>query len=217
MRGMRRRAAFALLLLSLCVPAMHVSAEAGGGQAEYTVEYIARDQGAETLLARETYRAPAGRRVNVPHRDFDHCKKEPGQDMAILVAADGKGTKKIYYTRLFYDRVTFQTEGTYIPPLYGWAGQDIRDQIGAVEEPVRQGYIFQGWDQELPEVMPEGETVLKALWEPGESQYTVLRWMENAEDEGYSLLGETEVRTARTGSRVTASREDVERAGEMAD
>ena len=86
-----------------------------------------------------------------------------------------------------------------------------------MEEPVRQGYIFQGWDQELPEVMPEGETVLKALWEPGESQYTVLRWMENAEDEGYSLLGETEVRTARTGSRVTASREDVERAGEMAD
>ena len=70
------------------------------------MEYIARDQGAETLLARETYRAPAGRRVNVPHRDFDHCKKEPGQDMTILVAADGKGTKKIYYTRLFYDRVT---------------------------------------------------------------------------------------------------------------
>lgn len=173
MRGMRRRAVFALLLLLLCVPAMHVSAEAGGGQAEYTVEYIARDQGTETLLARETYRAPAGRRVNVPHRDFDHCKKEPGQD--------------------------------------------IRDQMGEVEEPVRQGYIFQGWDQELPEVLPEGETVLKALWEPGESQYTVLRWMENAEDEGYTLLGETEVRTGRTGSRVTASREDVERAGEMAD
>lgn len=217
MRGMRRRAVFVFLLLLLCVSAMDVSAEAGGGQAEYTVEYIARDQGAETLLARETYQAPAGRRVNVPHRDFDHCKKEPGQDMTILVTADGKGTKKIYYTRLFYDRVTFQTEGTYIPPLYGWAGQDIRDQMGEVEEPVRQGYIFQGWDQELPEVMPEGETVLKALWEPGESQYTVLRWMENAEDEGYTLLGETEVRTARTGSRVTASREDVERAGEMAD
>lgn len=173
MRGMRRRAVFALLLLLLCVPAMHVSAEAGGGQAEYTVEYIARDQGTETLLARDTYRPPAGRRVNVPHRDFDHCKKEPGQD--------------------------------------------IRDQMGEVEEPVRQGYIFQGWDQELPEVLPEGETVLKALWEPGESQYTVLRWMENAEDEGYTLLGETEVRTGRTGSRVTASREDVERAGEMAD
>lgn len=217
MRGMRRQATFVFLLLLLCVSAMHVSAEAGSGQAEYTVEYIARDQGTETLLARDTYRAPAGRRVNVPHRDFDHCKKEPGQDMTILVTADGKGTKKIYYTRLFYDRVTFQTEGTYIPPLYGWAGQDIRDQMGAVEEPVRQGYIFQGWDQELPEVLPEGETVLNALWEPGESQYTVLRWMENAEDEGYTLLGETEVRTGRTGSRVTASREDVERAGEMAD
>ena len=41
------------------------------------------ETGAETLLARDTYRAPAGRRVNVPHRDFDHCKKEPGQDMTI--------------------------------------------------------------------------------------------------------------------------------------
>lgn len=83
MKGMRRRAVFVLLLLLLCVSAMHVSAETGSGQAEYTVEYIARDQGTETLLARETYRAPTGRRVNVPYRDFDHCKKEPGQDMTI--------------------------------------------------------------------------------------------------------------------------------------
>ena len=52
MRGMRRRAAFALLLLSLCVPAMHVSAEAGGGQAEYTVEYIANVNHFFTLLGK---------------------------------------------------------------------------------------------------------------------------------------------------------------------
>ena len=42
MRGMRRQAVFVLLLLLLCVPAMNVSAEAGSGQAEYTVEYIVR-------------------------------------------------------------------------------------------------------------------------------------------------------------------------------
>lgn len=45
----------------------------------------------------------------------------------------------------------------------------------------------------------------------------MLRWMEHAEDEEYSLLGEPEVRTARTGSTVTASQEDIDRAGEMAE
>ena len=44
--------------------------------------------------------------------------------------------------------------------------------------------------------------------EPGESQYTVLRWMEHAEDEEYSLLGDQEetakivVRTAAAGIAV---------------
>ena len=61
--------------------------------------------------------------------------------------------------------------------------------------------------------MPEGEYVVNALWEPGESRYTVLRWMENAEDDDYTLLGKTEVRTAQTGSTVTATQEDIDRAG----
>ena len=59
--------------------------------------------------------------------------------------------------------------------------------------------------------------MVNTVWEPGESRYTVLRWMENAEDDGYTLLGETEVRTARTGSTVTASQQDIDRAGIMAD
>lgn len=89
--------------------------------------------------------------------------------------------------------------------------------MSRIPEPERPGYIFLGWEPELPETMPEGELTVHALWEPGESQYTVLRWMEHAEDEEYSLLGEPEVRTARTGSTVTASQEDIDRAGEMAD
>jgi len=217
MKKIRKGTAVLLLLLSLCVPAVDVSADVGNGLAEYTVEYIARDGETETLLARETYRAPAGRTVNVPHREFDNYVKEAGQDMTLPVAADGKAEKKIYYTRLFYDRITFRTEGSYILPIYGCAGEDVSDMVSAVGEPVRQGYIFKGWDRDLPDVMPEGDYVLNAVWEPGESQYTVLRWMENAEDDGYTLLGEKEIRTAETGSTVTASEEDIERAGEMAD
>ena len=217
MKKMRKGAAVLLLLLSLCVPVADVSADVGNQLVEYTVEYIARDGEAETLLAREAYRAPAGRTVNVPHREFANYVKEAGQDMTLPVTSDGKAKKKIYYTRLFYDRITFRTEGSYIPPIYGCAGEDVSDAVSAVGEPARQGYIFKGWDRELPDVMPEGDYVLNAVWEPGESQYTVLRWMENAEDDGYTLLGEKEVRTAETGSTVTASEEDIERAGVTAD
>lgn len=70
MKKMRKGAAVLLLLLSLCVPAVDVSADVRNEPAEYTVEYIARDGETETLLARETYRAPAGRTVNVPHREI---------------------------------------------------------------------------------------------------------------------------------------------------
>lgn len=189
----------------------------GRTMADYTVIYIGRDEGNETVLARETFQAPAGETVNAEHKDFENFGKEEGQDMTLLVTADGRAEKRIYYTRLFYDRIVFRTEGTYISPIYGWAGQDISSEIGKIEAPVRQGYIFKGWDRELPDVMPEGEYVVNAVWEPGESRYTVLRWMENAEDDGYTLLGETEVRTAQTGSVATASQEDIDRAGMMAD
>lgn len=189
----------------------------GRTMADYTVVYIGRDEENEIVLARETFRAPAGETVNAEHKEFENFGKEEGQDMTLLVTADGRAEKKVYYTRLFYDRITFRTEGTYISPISGWAGQDIGSEIDQIEEPVRQGYIFKGWDKELPDVMPEGEYVVNAVWEPGESRYTVLRWMENAEDDGYTLLGGTEVRTAQTGSTVTASREDIDRAGMMAD
>ena len=185
--------------------------------AEYTVEYIGRDESSEKVLARDTFRAAAGDTVNAPERSFENYEKEAGQDMTLSVSADGKAVKKVYYSRIFYDRIVFRTQGTYIPSIYGWAGTDISGEIEKVGEPVRQGYLFRGWDKELPAVMPEGEYVLNAVWEPGESRYTVLRWMENAEDDGYTLLGETEIRTAQTGSTVTAAQEDIDRAGVMAD
>ena len=117
MKKIRKGTAVLLLLLSLCVPAVEVRADVGNGLTEYTVEFLARDGETETLLARETYRAPAGRTVNVPHREFDNYVKEAGQDMTLPVAADGTAENMSYYTRLFYDRITFRTEGSYILPI----------------------------------------------------------------------------------------------------
>lgn len=217
-----------VMLVSLCLPVLSAGAaaresgrkkelNAGGIQADYTVEHIGREGENETLLARETFRARAGKTVNVEYRQFENFVKEERQDLTLTVTADGGAVKKIYYTGISYDRIVFRTQGTYIAPIYGREGENISSRVEKLEEPVRQGYIFKGWDKEIPSVMPEGEYVVNALWEPGESRYTVLCWMENAEDDGYTLLGKTEVRTAQTGSTVTASQEDIDRAGFMAD
>lgn len=211
-RTIRLAAALLLLFLGFCAQ----SAQARE-QADYTVEYIGRAGDSEALLGTKTYRAPAGDTVNVETPQFEDYEREAGQDLTVKVTADGKAVKKLYYTRIRYDRIVFQTQGSYIPSIQGCAGEDISARICALEEPVRQGYVFKGWDRELPSVMPEGTFVVNAVWEPGESRYTVLRWMENAEDDDYTLLGGTEVRTALTGTKVTASQEDIDRAGEMAD
>ena len=197
-----------LTLVFLCLPVLGVSAAPQERTADYTVEYIGRGDGTEQTLGKKTFRALAGETVNVETEEFANYEREPGQDMTLLVTADGKAVKKIYYTRIFYDRIVFQTQGSYIPPVYGNRGDDIREEMSRIPEPERPGYIFLGWEPELPETMPEGELTVHALWEPGESQYTVLRWMEHAEDEEYSLLGDQEetakiaVRTAAAGIAV---------------
>ena len=71
----------------------------GRKQADYTVIYIGRDGERETVLDKETFRAPAGETVNVEHKDFENFGKEAGQDMTILVTADGRAVLNLYYDR----------------------------------------------------------------------------------------------------------------------
>lgn len=71
----------------------------GRKQADYTVIYIGRDGERETVLDKETFRAPAGETVNVERKDFENFGKEAGQDMTILVTADGRAVLNLYYDR----------------------------------------------------------------------------------------------------------------------
>lgn len=97
---MRRRwtgfLAAIVILMSSCLPALNTQAsagstgaaggtevtgaeraaltegqQAGGSQADYTVEDIGRDEENERVLARETFRARAGTTVNVEYKQFD--------------------------------------------------------------------------------------------------------------------------------------------------
>lgn len=85
--------------------------------------------------------------------------------LSLAIAACGSATPKI----------TFETGGgSEIPPIEAEAGTDISALLP--EEPVRDGYFFEGWylneactgeAQELPTVMPEESVTYYAKWTEG--------------------------------------------------
>jgi uncharacterized repeat protein (TIGR02543 family)/prepilin-type N-terminal cleavage/methylation domain-containing protein len=64
---------------------------------------------------------------------------------------------------LNYYTITFNTNGgSEIGPRGGYAG----DSVGTVDAPVKTGYNFLGWDKPVPDVIPEYDLELNAIWQP---------------------------------------------------
>ena len=64
--------------------------------------------------------------------------------------------------------ITFDTNGgSEIAPIT----QDYGTEITVPADPTRKGYIFKGWDKEIPETMPADNITVKAQWEI--NQYTI--------------------------------------------
>ena len=57
--------------------------------------------------------------------------------------------------------ITFDTEGgTAVSPIT----QDYNTAIAKPSNPTREGYVFAGWNKEVPSVMPAENMTIKALW-----------------------------------------------------
>ena len=122
----------------------------------------------------------------------------PYDDAAI--AADGSTVVKVYYDRGYY-LMTFNLDGGYgVEPIYARYGTPITD----VGTPTKAGYVFNGWDKTVPTTMPAENTSYKAKWTAGDATYTVVYWQENADDDGYSYVGD-EKKTAKAGTTVSGS------------
>ena len=68
---------------------------------------------------------------------------------------------KAIWTKASYT-VTFDTGGgSKIDPIV----LAYEENIYAPLEPTKPGYIFIGWDKELPDTMPAHDVHLKAVWE----------------------------------------------------
>ena len=128
-------------------------------------------------------------------------------DTTIKIAADGSTVVEIYYDRNYY-LMTFDLDGGYgVEPIYARYGTP----IGNIEDPTKAGYEFVGWKQgeqgvtNLPATMPAENTTYKASWEKGDNvKFTVVFWYENADDDGYSYVGNVEG-NAKVGTSVSSN------------
>lgn len=116
------------------------------------------------------------------------------------IAADGSTVINVYYDRYYY-LVNFDLDGGYgVEPIYARVGTPI-----SVGTPTRAGYTFTGWDKTLPMTVPVGNSTYKAIWSSGSGvQYTVVYWLENANDKNYSFHS-SKTETATAGATVTVT------------
>lgn len=120
-------------------------------------------------------------------------------DTTTKIAADGSTEVEIYYDRNYY-LLSLDLKGGYgADPVYARYGAAI-----AIDDPVKAGYTFGGWDQTKPDTMPAKDTTLTAQWNAGQATYLVQYWLENANDDNYSYDSSVQ-RSATVGSSVSGS------------
>ena len=134
-------------------------------------------------------------------------------DTETEIEADGSTEVNIRYDRYYY-LMNFDLDGGYgVEPIYARYGTPIN-----VGEPIRPGYIFDGWDKEIPAAMPAEKTTFKANWKVSGTKLTVVFWYENANDAGYSVAGSIEVANLNSGDTVKSEDyKDAEFSGRDAD
>lgn len=101
--------------------------------------------------------------------------------------------------------ITFDSKGgSYVAPAFYAQGQT----AAAPAAPARPGYVFNGWFTEAGAAADFAaiaeNTTLVAGWKAGNASYTVIHFMENADDDGYSSK-DIETRTGATGSQTAAA------------
>lgn len=121
-------------------------------------------------------------------------------DTTTTIAADGSTVVEVYYDRYYY-LMNFDLDGGYgVEPIYARFGAPI-----SVDTPAKPGYTFVSWTPSIPSTMPAENTSYKASWTvDGQAKVTVVVWGENADDESYSYVKNSEIQ-AKPGETLTLS------------
>ncbi|MEE1367410.1 MAG: S-layer homology domain-containing protein [Evtepia sp.] len=104
--------------------------------------------------------------------------------------------------------LTFDSQGGSAVASH-YVQQDQAFDLSKVSKPKKAGYIFAGWSlttdgASVTQVTPTQDTKLYALWTPTTTNYTVIHWQENANDNEYSYIA-SEKKSGTTGTQTNAT------------
>lgn len=125
-------------------------------------------------------------------------------DNTVRIAADGSTVIDIKYDRYYY-LLNFNLDGGYgVEPIYARYGAPV-----SVGTPTKAGYIFDGWDKELPKTVPAYNDKFTAKWREDKAGFTVVFWYENADPETdgtykYSVAGTYKPEDVPSGTQVSS-------------
>ena len=123
-------------------------------------------------------------------------------DNTVRIAADGSTVIDIKYDRYYY-LLNFDLGGGYgVEPIYARYGAPV-----SVGTPAKAGYIFEGWDKDLPKTVPAHNDKFTATWGEDKAGFTVVFWYENADPETdgtykYSVAGTYKPADVASGTSV---------------
>lgn len=134
----------------------------------------------------------------------------------VTIAADGSTVVEIRYNRNYY-LVNFDMAGGYgTEPVYVRYGS-----IVGANPPTRHGYVFEGWElvsyggntptneqasmydiNSTTITVPSANLTYRARWRTQLTNYTMVFWKENIDNNGFSYWGTLDGLTAMSGSTV---------------
>lgn len=136
-------------------------------------------------------------------KEYDGCYSLLYDD-TVRIAADGSTVIDIKYDRYYY-LLNFDLKGGYgVEPVYARYGAPV-----SVGTPAKAGYIFAGWDKELPATVPAHNDKFTAKWKEDKAGFTVVFWYENADPETdgtykYSVAGTYTPADVASGTEVSS-------------
>lgn len=158
------------------------------GTAEYTVKHyyqnLENDEYGAPVVVTLTGDIDAYTEAVMQNKEGYVCKGVP----EYTIAADGTTEVAIYYDRVYYTVVFDVSGGVNGPePIYG--KYETAYDVSEITEPTRAGYSFSGWSPLVTGTIT-GDVTYVAQWTPKEntSDYTVVIWGQNADDDEYSFL-----------------------------
>lgn len=188
------------------------------GQVSFTVEYLWQDpENPDKYTVHDSASGSVEGTTRVSLTELGMVKHYEGLTLTAASAedsssyninADGSSVIRLYYDRNLHHIYYRMNGGNVVDPIPLRYEQTIPENIGTVH--TRPGYTFESWTwygendqllEQAPSVMPDHDLTMSANWVGTDTTVTLVYWLENANDDGYTVAGQHEI-TVTSGQTV---------------